>query len=128
MDKKSIIGIVLMVALFVGFSFYQSHEIGEQQKIAQEKAKIEQAERAQRIAEAEAERMLEEQMSAEERAMLGLWTRSVESEGYYGAIYGAMRQDVEFRLYEEGRGQMFREFYTDGVLLGWSRGALSYRI
>ena len=49
----------------------------------------------------------EVQMSAEERAMLGLWTRSVESEDVY---YGAMRQDVEFRLYEEGRGQMFQEF------------------
>lgn len=70
----------------------------------------------------------EVQMSAEERAMLGLWTRSVESEGYYGAIYGAMRQDAELRLYEEGRGQMMQEFYTDGVLSSWSRGALSYRI
>lgn len=70
----------------------------------------------------------EVQMSAEERALLGLWTRSVESEGYYGAIYGAMRQDAELRLYEEGRGQMFQEFFTDGVLSSWSRAALSYRI
>ena len=60
--------------------------------------------------------------------MLGLWTRSVESEGYYGAFYGAMRQDAELRLYEEGRGQMFQEFFTDGVLSSWSRAALSYRI
>ena len=67
MDKKSIIGIVLMIALFVGFSFYQSHEIEEQQKIVREKAKVEQAERAQQLADAEAERMLEEQMTAEER-------------------------------------------------------------
>ena len=67
----------------------------------------------------------EVQMSAEERAMLGLWARSVESEDVY---YGAMRQDAELRLYEEGRGQMLQEFYTDGVLSSWSRGALSYRI
>ena len=56
MDKKTIIGIVLMVAVFVGFSFYQSYEMGQQQEILKERAKKEQAERAQRIAEAEAER------------------------------------------------------------------------
>ncbi len=67
MDKNTIIGIVLMVAIFVGFSFYQSSEMEEQQKIANEKAKIEQRERAMRIAEAEAERMQEEAMSEEER-------------------------------------------------------------
>lgn len=67
----------------------------------------------------------EVQMSAEERAMLGLWTRSVEGED---AFYGAMRQDAELRFYEEGRGQMFQEFFTDGVLSSWSRAALSYRI
>ena len=57
--------------------------------------------------------------------MLGLWTRSVEGED---AFYGAMRQDAELRFYEEGRGQMFQEFFTDGVLSSWSRAALSYRI
>ncbi|MBO7282408.1 MAG: membrane protein insertase YidC [Alistipes sp.] len=67
MDKNTIIGIVLMIALFVGFSFYQSHEIEEQQQIVNQKAKIEQAERAMRIAEAEADRMLEEAMTEEER-------------------------------------------------------------
>ncbi|MBO7312527.1 MAG: hypothetical protein J6U82_06945, partial [Alistipes sp.] len=67
MDKKSIIGIVLMVALFVGFSFYQSHEIEEQQKIAREKAKVEQVTRAERLAEEEAERMAEAAMSDQER-------------------------------------------------------------
>ena len=67
MDKNTIIGIVLMVALFVGFSFYQSHEMEEQQQIVREKAKTEQAERAMRVAEAEAERMLEEAMTDEER-------------------------------------------------------------
>ena len=67
MDKNTIIGIVLMIALFVGFSFYQSHEMEEQQQIVNQKAKTEQAERAMRIAEAEAERMLEEAMTEEER-------------------------------------------------------------
>ena len=67
MDKNTIIGIVLMIALFVGFSFYQSHEMEEQQQIVNQKAKIEQAERAMRVAEAEAERMLEEAMTEEER-------------------------------------------------------------
>ena len=67
MDKNTIIGIVLMIALFVGFSFYQSHEMEEQQQIVNQKAKTEQAERAMRIAEAEAERVLEEAMTEEER-------------------------------------------------------------
>ena len=67
MDKNTIIGIVLMIGIFVGFSFYQSGEIEEQQKIAQERAKTEQRERAMRVAEAEAERMLEEAMTDEER-------------------------------------------------------------
>lgn len=56
-----------MIALFVGYSFYQSHEIKEQQEFLNEKAKREQAERAQRVAEQEAERLLEEQMTDEER-------------------------------------------------------------
>ena len=67
MDKNTIIGIVLMIGIFVGFSFYQSNEMQEQQEIAKEKAKVEQRERAMRVAEAEAERMLEEAMSEEER-------------------------------------------------------------
>lgn len=67
MDKNTIIGIVLMIGIFVGFSFYQSNEIQEQQEIAKEKAKVEQQERAMRVAEVEAERMLEEAMTEEER-------------------------------------------------------------
>ena len=59
MDKNTIIGIVLMIAVFVGFSFYQSNEMEEQQKIAQK--------RAQRAAEAEAARMVEEAMTPEEK-------------------------------------------------------------
>ena len=69
MNKNTIIGIVLMVALFVGYSFYQSYEIKKQQEILKEKAKKEQAERAQRLAEQEAERLIEEQMTDEERNM-----------------------------------------------------------
>ncbi len=67
MNKNTIIGIVLMIALFVGYSFYQSHEIEKQQEILKEKAQKEQAARAERIAEAEAERLLEEQMTEEQR-------------------------------------------------------------
>ena len=67
MNKNTIIGIVLMIALFVGFSFYQSYEMEKQQEILNAKAKKEQAERAQRIAEAEAERLQEEQMTEDER-------------------------------------------------------------
>ena len=67
MDKNTIIGIVLMIGIFVGFSFYQSNEMQEQQEIAKEKAKVEQQERAMRVAEVEAERMLEEAMTEEER-------------------------------------------------------------
>ena len=52
MDKKTIIGIVLMIAIFIGFSFYQSYEMEQQQEILKERAKREQTERAQRIAEA----------------------------------------------------------------------------
>ena len=69
MNKNTIIGIVLMIALFVGFSFYQSYEMEKQQEYLDAKAKKEQAERAQRVAEAEAERLLEEQMTEEQRHM-----------------------------------------------------------
>ncbi len=67
MDKNTIIGIVLMIAVFVGFSFYQSNEMEQQQKIAQERARKEQLAQAQRAAEAEAARMVEEAMTPEER-------------------------------------------------------------
>ena len=67
MDKNTIIGIVLMIAVFVGFSFYQSNEMEQQQKIAREKARQEQLAQAQRAAEVEAARMAEEAMTPEER-------------------------------------------------------------
>ena len=102
MDKNSIIGIVLMIALFVGFSFYQSHEMEEQQQIVREKAKTEQAERAMRIAEAEAERMLEEAMSEEERfvrdSIAELERTNVEVARHGATLYaartGVVKQDV----------------------------------
>ena len=67
MDKNTIIGIVLMIGLFVGYSFYQTHEMKEQQEILDQKAKSEQLARAEQVALEEAERMLEEQMTPEER-------------------------------------------------------------
>ena len=56
-----------MIGLFVGYSFYQNHEMKEQQEILDQKAKTEQLARAERVAVEEAERMLEEQMTPEER-------------------------------------------------------------
>lgn len=102
MDKNSIIGIVLMIALFVGFSFYQSHEMQEQQEIVREKAKTEQAERAMRVAEAEAERMLEEAMSEEERfvrdSIAELERTNVEVARHGATLYaartGVVKQEV----------------------------------
>ena len=102
MDKNTIIGIVLMIALFVGFSFYQSNEMKEQQEIVNQKAKIEQAERAMRVAEAEAERMLEEAMTAEERfvrdSIAELERTNVEVARHGATLYaartGVVKQDV----------------------------------
>ena len=59
MNKNTIIGIVLMIAVFVGFSFYQSHEMKEQQQILDEKAKKEQVISAQKAAEREAQELAE---------------------------------------------------------------------
>ena len=91
-----------MIALFVGFSFYQSHEMEEQQQIVREKAKTEQAERAMRIAEAEAERMLEEAMSEEERfvrdSIAELERTNVEVARHGATLYaartGVVKQEV----------------------------------
>jgi YidC/Oxa1 family membrane protein insertase len=68
MDKKTIIGIVLMVALFVGYGFYQANVLEEQQQyekaVREHKALVE----AERVAKAEAEALAESMMTAEERA------------------------------------------------------------
>ena len=69
MDKNTIIGIVLMIAVFVGFSFYQSYEMDKQQQFLEEQARVEQAERARQVAQAEAQRVAEEAMTPEERHM-----------------------------------------------------------
>ena len=99
MDKKSIIGIVLMVALFVGFSFYQSHEIEEQQKIAREKAKSEQVTRAERLAKEEAERMAEAAMSDQERftrdSIAEVERTNVEVARHGATLYAARRGVVK---------------------------------
>ncbi len=99
MDKKTIIGIVLMIAVFVGFSFYQSYEMEQQQEILKERAKKEQAERAQRIAEAEAEHMLEESMTDEERALrdsIELVERTNAEIYHHGsALYAALEGDAK---------------------------------
>ena len=64
MDKKTIIGLVLMVAVFVGFSFYENHKAKEQQEIR--KAWIE---TQQEVAKQEAaEREAENKLTAEQRA------------------------------------------------------------
>ena len=46
MDKKTIIGLVLMVAVFVGFAFYQSHEAEKYAEYRKELAKQQQEQMA----------------------------------------------------------------------------------
>ena len=65
MDKKTIIGLVLMVAVFVGFSFYENHKAKEYNEWKKGQLEIQQALADQQ----EANRIKEEQMSDEERAI-----------------------------------------------------------
>ena len=67
MDKKTIIGLVLMVAVFVGFSFYQSHEAKKYEEYRREVAKEQQEKMVARATEEEAARLAEENMTEEER-------------------------------------------------------------
>ena len=67
MDKKTIIGLLLMVAVFVGFSFYQSHEMKKYEEYKRELLAEQQREAAIKATEAEAARMLEEAMTEEEK-------------------------------------------------------------
>ena len=69
MDKKTIIGLVLMVAVFVGFSFYQGHEAEEYAEYRKELAKQQQEQMLLKAAEEEAARLAEESLSEEERAV-----------------------------------------------------------
>ena len=55
MDKKTIIGLVLMVAVFVGFSFYESHKAAEYNEWKRGQVQMEQALAEQQAAERAAE-------------------------------------------------------------------------
>ena len=68
MDKKTIIGIALMVALFVGYGFYQSHVLEEQQKYEQAVQKERALKAAKAEAEIKAKELAESKMTDEERA------------------------------------------------------------
>lgn len=68
MDKKTIIGLVLMVAVFVGFSFYQGHQAEEYNKWKKEQAEIELALKQKQAEEREAAAAKEAMLSPEERA------------------------------------------------------------
>ena len=69
MDKKTIIGLVLMIAVFVGFSFYQAHEAEKYAEYKREVAIEQQHKMVALAAEQEAARKAEEAMSEEERVM-----------------------------------------------------------
>ena len=43
MDKKTIIGLVLMVAVFIGFSFYENHKAKEYNEWKKGQAAMQQA-------------------------------------------------------------------------------------
>lgn len=64
MDKKTIIGLVLMVAVFVGFSFYESRQAEKQQEMR----RIENEAKQALINQQKAEREKVAQLSPEERA------------------------------------------------------------
>lgn len=68
MDKKTIIGLVLMVAVFVGYSFYMGHEQEEADKIRRENIEKQKAANdAKAIIEAE-KRAKEEAKTPEQKA------------------------------------------------------------
>ena len=90
MDKKTIIGLVLMVAVFVGFSFYESHKAEEYNEWKRGQLEMEQALAEQQAAE----RAAELQLSAEERMMRDSieMVRAANAELYkYGAELKAAR-------------------------------------
>ena len=64
MDKKTIIGLVLMVAVFIGFSFYENHKAKEYNEWKKGQAAMQQA----LIDKQMAERAAEQQLNAEQRA------------------------------------------------------------
>ena len=64
MDKKTIIGLVLMVAVFVGFSFYENHKAKEYNEWKKAQTEMQQALAQQQAAE----RVAESQLTDQERA------------------------------------------------------------
>ncbi|MBQ2143086.1 MAG: membrane protein insertase YidC, partial [Alistipes sp.] len=68
MNKNTIIGIVLMVALFIGYGIFQANEIEKQEQIALAQKKKKEAEEAKIVALREAERKAEKAMTPEQRA------------------------------------------------------------
>ena len=68
MNKNTIIGIVLMVALFIGYGIFQANEIEKQEEIALAQKKKKDAQKAEEFAMAEAKRLAEEAMTPEQRA------------------------------------------------------------
>ena len=67
MDKNTIIGIVLMVVLFIGYGVFQANEMEKQQEVAAaqtEKKEAQKAEQARLAAEAKA---VEDAMTPEQR-------------------------------------------------------------
>ena len=104
MNKNTIIGIVLMVVLFIGYGVYQAHVLEEQaeyeqQVAAQKKTELaeKRSEEAQAYAEAEAVRLLEEAMTPEERELRDSTNRANEEarlRGIYGNNLFAAREGV----------------------------------
>ena len=88
MDKKTIIGLVLMVAVFVGYSFYMGHEQEEAEKIRREKVEKQRAAaEAQAIIEAEkakAEEAKTPEQKAAEKAQAEV-NKHNEELAYHGA-------------------------------------------
>ena len=68
MNKNTIIGIVLMVVLFVGYGVFQANELERQEQIALAQKKKKEAKEAEAIALREAERQAEAAMTVEQRA------------------------------------------------------------
>ena len=67
MDKKTIIGLILMVAVFVGFTWYQGSEAEKYNEWKREQAAVEQALADKQAEERRAQQAIEDAMSEEER-------------------------------------------------------------
>ena len=116
MDKKTIIGLVLMVAVFVGFSFYQSYEAKKYEEYRREVAKEQHEKMITEAAEQEAVRLAEESMTEEERYVRDSVdaARKLNAELYtYGAqLYDA--KQLEEQSFDVENDLMKVEFSTRG--------------